>query len=166
MTHNVTDEELEQGRVDYNAVRLDYAEGRVQLTKSNLFKQMYKFWRGNLKPLDPFPDRMIQWMLQSGDYIPSPAWIISSTGRGMDFKAACAMWRIVRHPKSTKIEDIQALFFAQPGGQPPFRHPDFEDIFDCGLSGARAMAQVLREHGQDQDYEPEQCDVGMVDTED
>ena len=103
LTHGVSDDDLDVGRAAYNAVRVDYAEGRIQLTKSNLFKQMYKFWRAGLKPLDPFPDRMLQWMLQSGEYIPSPVWIISGTGRGMNLQSACAMWRIIRHPEATRL---------------------------------------------------------------
>ena len=44
LSHNVSQEELQEGRKSYEDVRVDYIDGRIALNKANLLKHMYTFW--------------------------------------------------------------------------------------------------------------------------
>ena len=44
LSHNVSPDELQEGRRSYEDVRVDFIDGRIALNKANLIKHMYTFW--------------------------------------------------------------------------------------------------------------------------
>ena len=50
-------------------------------------------------------------MVRSGHFYPAGNWVIPSQGRGMVRKRAEACWRMLTHPQSTSIADVESVFF-------------------------------------------------------
>ena len=44
LAHNVSPDELNEGRRSYEDVRVDFIDGRIAINKANLIKHMYTFW--------------------------------------------------------------------------------------------------------------------------
>ena len=93
--HNVSQEEIDAGFRDWQSARLSYDEGRVQLTKKNLFDQLYAY-RSSCPPdlayrsfIETFTD-----MLNTGQYVVSPL-AIMGYGIAMRAAAAEAFWALI-----------------------------------------------------------------------
>ena len=95
VVHNVSTEELAEGREAYSIVSVDFEEGRISLNKGNIVKHMYSYWFRELKPLAVPWDHVLKYMLHSGTYCPSPVWASSKTGAGMDFDKLNALMNCV-----------------------------------------------------------------------
>jgi hypothetical protein len=79
-THGFSQQQLEQGRQAYNSVRVSYDDNKEVINKGNFMKLLWRFWHHKLRPLSPDLDRIVQWMLQSGAYVPATTWVNSFGG--------------------------------------------------------------------------------------
>ena len=61
---------LREAHEAYQIVRTDFTENRKLITKANFWKLIYQFWVRHIKPLDPHPERILQWMMSTGKLIP------------------------------------------------------------------------------------------------
>ena len=154
----MTDEELRLGREAYNVVRIDYEEGRHIILKGNIFKHLYRFWHAHLRPLDPDVDIVLLWMLHTGHYIPASQWCLTPCGRGLNWRQANAMWRIVRHPDKVRLGAVHDLFFHSDRGQ-LMRFPEQDNPYDMTFEAAQDLARQCRESGR---FTPLQADLEDV----
>jgi hypothetical protein len=119
---------------------------------------MHSWWYSHIKPLPMPSDHILKYMLQSGAYIPSPVWTMSSTGRGADFPKLQAMWHlIISGVENCSITTARFIFF-------DMRSTDI-DIAGDGLwegslanvlevsRGLREAAAAVREANQDANAE-------------
>ena len=56
----------------YQQIRTNYTENMIIVTKGNAYKLMWQFKHRHLLPLDPHPERVLYWMMQTGEYMPDP----------------------------------------------------------------------------------------------
>ncbi|BDA51433.1 hypothetical protein COCOBI_18-3110 [Coccomyxa sp. Obi] len=103
--HNVSNDELPEGRKSYDDVRVDYVDGRIAINKANLNKHMYTFWTRDVAPV-------IKYMLRSGAYMPTAIWCMSPQGKGMVPSKLQAMWELVTGGlENCTIDQVRQLFF-------------------------------------------------------
>jgi hypothetical protein len=69
--HNISQEDLHQGKMTHMAQLTSIDEGKVVLTHRNLFKEMFKFQKRTFEPLVPPLRYMVLYAIQSGYYLPA-----------------------------------------------------------------------------------------------
>ena len=138
-----------QGRNDYNIIRMDYEDGRTVLTKHNIMKAMWREYYTALRPLDPPPDRILWWMMQSGKYVPAATWIITAQGQGLSYVQLEAMWDLIKTPEGATLDDVHNLFFYQrgQGWSSGFARNARESEWEISYDEAKAKALAAREQG-------------------
>ncbi|KAL0027089.1 hypothetical protein WJX79_004827 [Trebouxia sp. C0005] len=67
---NIPDDVMHDAHKAYQIVHTDFTENSRLITNSNLWKVLYQIWNRHLKPLDPNPERILHWMMQTGEYMP------------------------------------------------------------------------------------------------
>jgi hypothetical protein len=116
---NVSDEEVQAGIEAYGLVRNLYAEGKKEITKAGLLKVVFSFWKSNFYPLrSEFRfDHVLRLMLCSGHWMPSPMWIITGQGSGVDFQKAESLLEMatVEDCCQITIDQVHDVFLARPG---------------------------------------------------
>jgi hypothetical protein len=108
-SHNIPREDLQTGRLQHITALTAIDENRVILTPRNLMSEMYKFTMRCLFPCIPPARFCVLYMMQSGNYIPSPEWLKRYSK--MDSNEAQSMWDIVFAAKRTTIEQTDRIFF-------------------------------------------------------
>lgn len=63
---NIPDDVMHDAHKAYQIVHTDFTENSRLITNSNLWKVLYQIWNRHLKPLDPNPERILHWMMQTG----------------------------------------------------------------------------------------------------
>jgi hypothetical protein len=106
---NIPREDLQTGRLQHLSALTSIDENRMVLTQRNLFAEMYKFSMRCLFPCVTPPPYVLLYMMQSGNYIPSPEWLKRYSKIETD--EAQALWDIVFRAKHTTIADIKRIFF-------------------------------------------------------
>ena len=140
LVHNISDEDLQRGRVAYAGVRDDPDEGRIAINKGNLPKLAVRLWRTHLKPLEVPLDHTLKFMLQSDMYIPTAQWVMSPYGRGMENDRAQALYEmLVDGAKNATILQVRRLFFQDDSRKPT------DDLWDCTLEAVLLSARRARE---------------------
>ena len=66
MHSRISDDVLINACEEYQLVRPDFTEHRKVISEANLWKALYQFYMHSLLPLDPSPERVLLWMMQSG----------------------------------------------------------------------------------------------------
>jgi hypothetical protein len=64
----------------YNAVKIDYANGRTQLFKNNYLVQLYRFWHRNLRPLQLEFEVLVLYAIHSKQYVFAQTWCATASG--------------------------------------------------------------------------------------
>lgn len=119
-----------------------------------LWQNGHFFLETSCRPLDPHLDHILHCMLQSGHYVPATVWLTS--GQPLHFRAARAMWRIMRDPPSATLQDVWGLFFddRRVASARPSRTGDpFMLSFDDAAEEARSARLSGTRYG------PQQCDL-------
>ena len=134
LAHNVSQEELKEGKTSYNAISRTYDEGRIAINKNNILKLIYSFWETHLKPLPVPDDHLLRFMLESGHYIPAPVWCYSSQGKGLDKAKFKAMWSLVRDGvERATIYQVRQIFLK-------YKNSDLDLVEDALWSGPLRVA--------------------------
>ena len=60
---------LREAHRAYQSLRTDFTENRKLISKANFWKVIFQFWTRCFKPLDPNPERILQWMTATGELI-------------------------------------------------------------------------------------------------
>jgi hypothetical protein len=103
----ITNEQLDSGRAQYERIKTSFDQDRVQITKANVYKEAHGFWHRHLSPLNVSFDRVLLYMLQSGEYVPAPSWVTSGNGP-MDHGRAQILWRAF-HDTTSATMGMQAF---------------------------------------------------------
>jgi hypothetical protein len=112
LKHNVSDEDLERGRIAYAGVRNDPTDGRITINKGNVFKLAVRFWKTHLTPLQVPLDHVLKYMMQSDMYIPSAQWLMAAYGKGMDNDRSQALFDVLHQDMAnTTIRQVRQIFF-------------------------------------------------------
>lgn len=107
--HNVTNEELQGGRVQHSSMASTYDEDRKIVTMKNFFVECYKFNKRSFAPFVVSVDYVLLYMIQSKQYCLTPDFI--SCYRKIDFKEANILWKAIHEPSETSIEMVRAIVF-------------------------------------------------------
>jgi hypothetical protein len=111
LAHNITAQELTNGRRDHEAMRVNYVENKRILTYRNMYLEAYRFITRCLYPvIVPFHYALL-YMLQSDDYTLSTEFVQSF--KKLDFNESQTYWKLIWHPTSAKIADVLQLIFAR-----------------------------------------------------
>jgi hypothetical protein len=109
LAHNITAQELTNGRRDHEAMRVNYVENKRILTHRNMYLEAYRFITRCLYPvIVPF-HYSILYMLQSDDYTLSTEFVQSY--KKLDFSESQTYWKLIWHPTSATISDVLQLIF-------------------------------------------------------
>ena len=94
-----------------------------------MYKLVWQFQQRWLLPLDPNPERVLYWMLHSGQYIPDAKFGMSS-GYGIPVQHMRAFMFIFNNPTEVSMEQIYDVFCFTPGcsWQQYYIHDDPYDI--------------------------------------
>jgi len=116
------------------------------VNKGNFFRFLWKFYTAHIQPLDPHVDRLAQWMLQTGHYIPATTWATPQGGHGVSMFRAPSIWVLMNKPHEARLRDVQATFFYTPAFDwDSLRPPHLPDPYDFGVEEAMAMAVQARD---------------------
>jgi hypothetical protein len=107
--HNVTNEELQGGRVQHSSMASTYDEDRKIVTMKNFFVECYKFNKRSFAPFVVSVDYVLLYMIQSKQCCLTPDFI--SCYRKIDFKEANILWKAIHEPSETSIEMVRAIVF-------------------------------------------------------
>ncbi|DBA85574.1 TPA: hypothetical protein ACH3X2_005664 [Trebouxia sp. C0005] len=91
------------------------------------------------------------------EYMPDAKWTITGNGRGMNVDQSRAMFRMVRHPEDSIIEDIFDLLVYQPGIHYS-QHLILFNPYDMDFEEAREWAETL--HNSHEVFRGRQNDHG------
>ena len=61
--------EISAHNLKIEIMRTDFIEHRKLINKANFWKVIFQFWLRYLKLLDPNPERILQWMMSTGELI-------------------------------------------------------------------------------------------------
>ena len=96
--------------LSYNARQdknMSSEEGKIMLTKSNMFKEAWRTWKLYVSPLRPSFTEMIALMVQSGQFALSPT---ITMGAMLDANACDAHWECILAPAKTNKAMIEMIF--------------------------------------------------------
>jgi hypothetical protein len=112
VTKGVSQEELAAGYDSYDVQKHSFDEGRVSINKGNLVKQVWAYYTRFLTPLQVPVDHILEYMLQSGTYIPALVWFVSSSGKGTDyFRLNCFIRLLQRGIQTCTLQEARHIFF-------------------------------------------------------
>lgn len=100
----------------------------------------------DFQPLDPPPEQLLTWILQTGKYIPASTWVITGQGMGLYLQQFRALWKIIKHPERTSLSDVLNLFFHQRGGGMSMLFEQRDVVYDMHVDAAREAAREERAH--------------------
>ena len=153
----IDDAVLLNAREMYGAVRYSYTQDRILVSKWNMMKLIDQFANQRLKPLDPHPERILTWMIQTGEYMPDPKYHVVSNS-GFDVEQTRALFYLIRHPQRVTLEIVYEVFFKVHNK--PFDKVRIEnDPYDMTLEEAEDHARREREAGTDVDFVGKQNDL-------
>lgn len=109
MVHNITAQELTNGRRDHVALLRSFDDNKKIINLKNMFNECYRFSQRCLFPLVVPIDFTLTYMVQSDTYILSPDFIATYKKINLD-EAAC-LWKIVHDCEKTTVADIRKLLF-------------------------------------------------------
>ena len=112
---NIPEDVGNQAAELYQQIRTDYTENRRIITKANMWKLMYQFWSRHLRPLDMHPERVMYYMMHSGEYMPDGKFIATANGLGIPTPSARSMWFTIRHPEHITMSVVWQIFFYERG---------------------------------------------------
>lgn len=108
LLHNITEEDVDKGRAEYEVHGAGSLKKKTALTPKNIFEKVALFTELHLGPTNrqlSFQDTLVE-MLRTGMYNVSSAWIVPFGGRGMSHLRAAALWRLVSEPGTARPEDV------------------------------------------------------------
>ena len=110
---NVTDTMIAQGIEEHTSLKMCYTDGKIVLTKANLFSKAYNFWSNTLSPQQvTFSNIMIK-ILNNGNHVMSATILMNGSGQ-MRRSAAEVYWAQIMGREITEYEVRYMLY--QPKG--------------------------------------------------
>lgn len=106
--HNVTEDELNQGRDEYLKYGAGNLKTRTALTPSSMFTKALVFYSLHAREdrnSCTFQSLLLE-MLKTGKYFPTASWVIPFQGRGMSHHRAAALWKMYISPATVTPEDV------------------------------------------------------------
>ena len=89
-------------------------EHKTIINKGDIYKLMWQFQQRWLLPLDVNSERLLFWMLQSGEYIPDTKFGMSSS-YGIPVKHMRAFMFMVNNPTAINMDQVHNVFCFLPG---------------------------------------------------
>jgi hypothetical protein len=122
---NITDSQIERGRIEHLKHGAAELKGMKQLDPSNIMARALHFYLHSRTNYDSVPsiDHVLLAMLRSGHFYPSPKFIVPFQGMGMDYIRCTSLWRVMTEPGSTTLKDVSELFFYSQRRQLRYYHP-------------------------------------------
>ena len=129
----------------YQQIRVNYTENRTIITKGNYYKLIWQFKQRHLLPLDPHPERILFWMMQTGEYMPDPKFSMSA-GFGIPVQHSRAMMYVISNPEKISMQNVYDVFHYVHGRSwQQFFIAD--DPYDYGFEEAQETAAHFRQNG-------------------
>ena len=121
VTLNISDDDISLGFDQYLMHGIGPLKDRTSITPGNIFDRAIIFYNQHERgrPRVQLP-QVLTHMITSTKFYPSSQWVIPHQGQGMDMDRANKVWRMMVHPKETKVEDVFLVFarrHAVPGVQ-------------------------------------------------
>jgi hypothetical protein len=153
VTVNISDDEMRDGIHRYGLVR-DPLSGKLEITKTNVFKLAHGYYRMNLSPL-PLEhmtiDIVLRFMLMTREYYPAASWVMGPNGKGMDWSKACDFWDVItrfncspdEYEVDIPLSSVHNIFFWHQKSDP--NGPTGMDAEGFGAASLQEVhAQMLR----------------------
>ena len=121
ISHNVSQQQLEEGKLEYIKHGKGDLKGKVLLDMRNLF-QKAKIFRdkkiANAESEEVPLVTVITKMLQTGVYMPTANWVVPTAGRGMPLWRAKSLWKSMIAPEDVDETDTANIFFEFDSEEP------------------------------------------------
>ena len=109
ISHNVSQQQLEEGKLEYIKHGKGDLKGKVFLDMRNLF-QKAKIFRDKKMPNAKSEEvplvTVITKMLQTGVYMPTANWVVPTAGRGMPLWRAKSLWKSMIAHEAINMDDL------------------------------------------------------------
>lgn len=110
---NVSRTEVNVALAEYRKLQRQVVkEVRLDLGKKNFWSCVRRFREEFLRPLTPSPLAIVTWMIQDGEYLPSPSWICPTSALPMDALRAEAYFVALICPSLFHRKHAYSLFFS------------------------------------------------------
>ena len=108
---DVSDDEIREGSKLHTEMGAGPIKNKTLLSQHVLFARCGTYWHSEMgaHPWHSLDAVMLR-MMRTGLYLPHSGWVVPYKG-AMDWKRACAMWRMVTHPETIDLADIHTVFF-------------------------------------------------------
>jgi hypothetical protein len=142
ISHNVSQEQIETGKMEYIKHGKGDLKGKVLLDMRNLYQKAHIFYERkmpNSAPRNEIPLlQVLTKMLQTGVFYPAACWVVPTAGRGMPMWRADSLWKCMTTPEDIQEEDVANIFFEH----------DSEDPVEKEAWGRYFVKKKLRESTQ------------------
>ena len=133
---NITPDMIAEGIAEHESLTLSYLDGKILLTKSNIFMKVWQFWQNYHAPAVVSFSRVLTDMLNTKpqQYSVSATLLMNSNGQ-MRRSAAEVYWLHVMGQAVTEYE-VRHIIFLPKGG---FEGPDYVPTEFCDVRPKHSM---------------------------
>lgn len=107
--HNVTAEEVSNGRQVHNSLITSYDSTKKIITGRNLLAETFRFSQRCLAPIIAPPEYVLLYMMQSAQYILAPEFVASF--KKISHSETLSLWKIIHEPESATIDMVMTIVF-------------------------------------------------------
>jgi hypothetical protein len=122
IAHNISQEEMDEGKLEYIKYGKGDVKGKVILDMKNLMCKANMYYQRkmpNAQPRNEIPlVQVLTTMMKTGIYYPTAAWVVPNAGRGMPMWRANSLWKCMVTPDEVDETDIANVFFEHDTEEP------------------------------------------------
>lgn len=122
ISHNISQEEIEDGKMEYIKYGKGDIKGKVTLDMRNLMCRANLFYQKKMPHSQPRNEipllQVLTTMMKTGVYYPTAAWVVPNAGRGMPMWRANSLWKCMVNPEHVDETDIANVFFEHDSEEP------------------------------------------------
>ncbi|KAG2433941.1 hypothetical protein HYH02_012486 [Chlamydomonas schloesseri] len=111
VAHNVSDEELRQGFLEYKIVAQSFRGSRKLLTRKDFGESVHTFYLQHISPYRMPLEQVVYYMIASELWVPDSTWLTPGLGHGVKYERAAAWYKAVLWPREFSILHTFELFF-------------------------------------------------------
>lgn len=122
ISHNVSQEQIEVGKMEYIKHGKGDLKGKVLLDMRNLYQKAHIFYERKMPNSAPRNEisliQVLTQMMRTGVFYPAASWVVPTAGRGMPMWRANSLWKCMTTPEDMKEEDVANIFFEHDSEDP------------------------------------------------